>query len=48
MIQNANKRAAFAAVAIFLKYNDYVFTMETMKAADFTVDIVNHNHLPNL
>jgi len=42
--QNANKRTAFAALVIYLRYNDYVFTMEAIKAEDFTVDMVNHKY----
>ncbi|WP_282938950.1 type II toxin-antitoxin system death-on-curing family toxin [Paenibacillus sp. RC67] len=41
--QYANKRTAFTALVIYLRYNDYVFTMETMKAEDFNVDMVNHH-----
>ncbi|MBW4084079.1 type II toxin-antitoxin system death-on-curing family toxin [Paenibacillus sp. S150] len=39
---NANKRTAFTALVIFLKLNDLSFEMDTKKAEDFTVDMVNH------
>lgn len=40
--QNANKRTAFAALLLFLRYNGYRFIMEPKQAEDFTVDMVNH------
>lgn len=39
---NANKRTAFTALVIFLRYNGLHFKMDTKKAEDFTVDMVNH------
>lgn len=39
---NANKRTAFTALVVFLRYNDLLFKMDTNKAEDFTVDMVNH------
>ncbi|GIP17725.1 hypothetical protein J40TS1_33670 [Paenibacillus montaniterrae] len=39
---NANKRTAFTALVIFLHYNGLHFKMNTKKAEDFTVDMVNH------
>lgn len=39
---NANKRTAFTALVIFLRYNGQNFKMDTKKAEDFTVDMVNH------
>lgn len=39
---NANKRTAFTALVIFLRYNGQHFKMDTKKAEDFTVDMVNH------
>ncbi|WP_339168019.1 type II toxin-antitoxin system death-on-curing family toxin [Paenibacillus sp. FSL R5-0341] len=39
---NANKRTAFTALVIFLRYNGLHFKMNTQKAEDFTVDMVNH------
>ncbi len=40
--QNANKRTAFTALVIFLRYNSLRFVMDAKKAEDFTVDMVNH------
>ncbi|BBH23048.1 death-on-curing protein [Paenibacillus baekrokdamisoli] len=40
--QNANKRTAFTALVIFLRYNGLSFVMDTKAAEDFTVDMVNH------
>jgi death-on-curing protein len=40
---NANKRTAFTALVIFLKFNDYRFLMDQKAAEDFTVDMVNHH-----
>lgn len=40
--QNANKRTAFTALLLFLRYNGYRFIMEPKQAEDFTVDMVNH------
>ncbi|MFS0724650.1 type II toxin-antitoxin system death-on-curing family toxin [Paenibacillus sp. 1P07SE] len=39
---NANKRTAFTALVVFLRYNGLSFKMEAKKAEDFTVDMVNH------
>jgi death-on-curing protein len=39
---NANKRTAFTALVIFLRYNHLYFKMDTKKAEDITVDMVNH------
>lgn len=39
---NANKRTAFTALVVFLRYNDLHFKMDIKKAEDFTVDMVNH------
>lgn len=39
---NANKRTAFTALVIFLRYQGFHFKMDTKKAEDFTVDMVNH------
>lgn len=41
---NANKRTAFTALVIFLKFNELSFEMDAKKAADFTVDMVNHQY----
>ncbi|MFC6333272.1 type II toxin-antitoxin system death-on-curing family toxin [Paenibacillus septentrionalis] len=40
---NANKRTAFTALVIFLRYNGLHFKMDSKKAEDFTVDMVNHH-----
>ncbi|MEC0202127.1 type II toxin-antitoxin system death-on-curing family toxin [Paenibacillus lautus] len=40
--QNANKRTAFTALLLFLRYNGYRFITEPKQAEDFTVDMVNH------
>ncbi|MEC0246532.1 type II toxin-antitoxin system death-on-curing family toxin [Paenibacillus chitinolyticus] len=42
--QNANKRTAFTALLIFLRYNGYHFKMNPKAAEDFTVDMVNHKY----
>jgi len=42
--QNANKRTAFVALVIFLRYNGYSFEMEHKAAEDWTVDMVNHKY----
>lgn len=42
--QNANKRTAFTALVIFLKFNGHHFVMEQKAAEDFTVDMVNHHY----
>lgn len=39
---NANKRTAFTALVVFLRYNGLHFKMDSKKAEDFTVDMVNH------
>ncbi|MNC25644.1 Toxin Doc [compost metagenome] len=41
---NANKRTAFTALVIFLRLNGLSFEMDTKKAEDFTVDMVNHQY----
>lgn len=41
---NANKRTAFTALVIFLRYNGFRLKMDPKKAEDFTVDMVNHNY----
>jgi death-on-curing protein len=42
--QNANKRTAFTALVIFLRYNGCRFSMDNKAAEDFTVDMVNHRY----
>lgn len=42
--QNANKRTAFTAHVIFLKFNGYHFVMNQKAAENFTVDMVNHHY----
>ncbi|MDQ0871958.1 death-on-curing protein [Paenibacillus sp. V4I3] len=42
--QNANKRTAFTALVIFLRYNGYRFSMNNKAAEDLTVDMVNHRY----
>ncbi len=42
--QNANKRTAFTAMVMFLRYNGYRFMMDQKEAEDFTVTMVNHAH----
>lgn len=41
---NANKRTAFTALVIFLRFNYQQFKMDSKKAEDFTVDMVNHKY----
>ncbi|MDN8593287.1 type II toxin-antitoxin system death-on-curing family toxin [Paenibacillus sp. 11B] len=41
---NANKRTAFTALVIFLRYNNLHLKMEQSLAEDFTVDMVNHKY----
>lgn len=41
---NANKRTAFTALVIFLRYNGLLFKMNTHDAEDLTVDMVNHKY----
>lgn len=41
---NANKRTAFTALVMFLRYNHIYFKMEQALAEDFTVDMVNHKY----
>ncbi|WP_342423293.1 type II toxin-antitoxin system death-on-curing family toxin [Paenibacillus sp. FSL E2-0178] len=41
---NANKRTAFTALVIFLRYNGLRFKMEQKLSEDFTVDMVNHQY----
>lgn len=40
---NANKRTAFTAIVVFLRYNGLSFKMNAKEAEDFTVDMVNHH-----
>ncbi|WP_411344670.1 type II toxin-antitoxin system death-on-curing family toxin [Paenibacillus sp. WLX1005] len=40
---NANKRTAFTAMVVFLRYNGLSFKMSAKEAEDFTVDMVNHH-----
>ncbi|MGM1046466.1 MAG: type II toxin-antitoxin system death-on-curing family toxin [Bacillota bacterium] len=42
--QNANKRTAFTALLLFLRYNGFQFIMDQKKAENFTVDMVNHKY----
>lgn len=42
--QNANKRTAFTAMVIFLRYNGHRFSMDTKSAEDLTVNMVNHHY----
>jgi len=42
--QNANKRTAFTTMVVFLRYNDYLFKMDTKQAEDFTVAMVEHEY----
>jgi death-on-curing protein len=42
--QNANKRTAFMALVVFLSNNNYEFEMESKRAENFTVDMVNHEY----
>lgn len=39
---NANKRTALASLIIFLKLNDYKWTMDVIKEQDFIVEIVTN------
>ncbi|ASR49540.1 death-on-curing family protein [Paenibacillus kribbensis] len=39
---HANKRTAFTALLMFLRYNNFQFKMDQKAAEDFTVDMVNH------
>lgn len=41
---NANKRTAFTALVIFLRYNGRHFKMDAKKAENFTVDMINHKY----
>jgi death on curing protein len=41
---NANKRTALASLIVFLKINQYQWTMGIGEEQDFTVDIVNHKY----
>ncbi|MGO4734563.1 type II toxin-antitoxin system death-on-curing family toxin [Paenibacillus sp. 2KB_22] len=41
---NANKRTAFTALVIFLRYNNVYLKMEQTFAEEFTVDMVNHKY----
>ncbi|RXT07778.1 type II toxin-antitoxin system death-on-curing family toxin [Ammoniphilus sp. CFH 90114] len=41
---NANKRTALASLIIFLKMNQYRWTMDTQMEQDFVVDVVNHKY----
>lgn len=42
--QNANKRTAFTTMVVFLRYNGYLFKMDTKHAEDFTVAMVEHQY----
>ena len=42
--QNANKRTAFTTMVVFLRYNGYLFKMDTKHAEDFTVAMVEHEY----
>lgn len=41
---NANKRTAFTALVLFLRYNGLHLTMDTNYAEDFVVNMVNHKY----
>lgn len=41
---NANKRTAFTALVIYLRYNNVYLKMDQTFAEDFTVDMVNHKY----
>ncbi|XID92276.1 type II toxin-antitoxin system death-on-curing family toxin [Paenibacillaceae bacterium WGS1546] len=41
---NANKRTAFTALVLFLRYNAQHLKMDAKKAEDLTVDMVNHKY----
>ncbi|PQZ97955.1 MULTISPECIES: type II toxin-antitoxin system death-on-curing family toxin [unclassified Paenibacillus] len=41
---NANKRTAFTALVIFLRYNNVYLKMDQTFAEDLTVDMVNHKY----
>jgi len=41
---NANKRTAFTTMVVFLRYNGYLFKMDTKQAEDFTVAMVEHEY----
>ncbi|MGG0823600.1 type II toxin-antitoxin system death-on-curing family toxin [Paenibacillus turicensis] len=41
---NANKRTAFTALVLFLRYNNLHFKMNEKYAEDFVVDMVNHKY----
>lgn len=41
---NANKRTALASLIVFLKINQYRWTMGIQDEQDFTVDVVNHKY----
>ena len=41
---NANKRTALASLIIFLRLNNYQWTMGIEEEQDFTVDVVNHKY----
>lgn len=41
---NANKRTALASLIVFLKINQYKWTMGIKEEQDFTVDVVNHKY----
>ena len=42
--QSANKRTAFTTMVVFLRYNGYLFKMDTKQAEDFTVAMVEHEY----
>lgn len=41
---NANKRTAFTALVLFLRYNNLHLKMDEKYAEDFVVDMVNHKY----
>lgn len=41
---NANKRTAFTALVLFLRYNNLNLRMNNKYAEDFVVDMVNHKY----
>lgn len=41
---NGNKRTALQSLAVFLRYNNYNFDMETEQKVDFTVNVVLHQY----
>lgn len=41
---NANKRTALASLIVFLKVNNYIWTMGIDEEQNFTVYVVNHHY----